>query len=213
MPLPSAGASRRTPKQGRSRIIVSAIVEAGRRLLVAEGPTALTTNRIAERAGVSIGSLYRYFPDKQAIVAAIYAEETGHEVEGIRASATWPIEELPLHEALALVVDYQLGRHRRLLELDSDFYREHHQDFSLGARVGARELETRLRALLLRHRECVRVRDLDQAAFLIARGISAIVRRALDERPEKLVDPAFRDELLDLVLCYATGRSAGPAPA
>ena len=209
---PNSSASRRTPKQRRSRVIVSSIVEAGRRLLEAEGPVALTTNRIAERAGVSIGSLYRYFPNKQAIVAAVYAEETGREVEGIRSAATWPIEEVSLQESLAMVVDYQLVRHRRLLELGRDFYREHHREFSLGPRVGARELESRLRDLLLRHRERVRVRDVEQAAFLIARGISAIVRRALDERPEKLDEPAFRDELLDLVHCYVTGRAAGPAP-
>jgi DNA-binding transcriptional regulator YbjK len=61
--------SRRAPKQDRSREIVSAIVAAGRELLARDGPASLTTNRIAERAGVSIGSLYRYFADKDAILA------------------------------------------------------------------------------------------------------------------------------------------------
>jgi AcrR family transcriptional regulator len=200
-----APCARRTPLQERSRVIVSAIVEAGRRLLETEGASALTTNRIAERAGVSIGSLYRYFPNKEAIVAAIYERETGREVEDIRASEAWEIETLPLGQALRLLVDYQLARHRRLLELGPDFYREHHREFSLGPRVGERELETRLRDLLVRHRAAVRVRDPEQAAFVIARGISAIVRRALDERPEKLAEPAFRDELQDLLRCYVTG--------
>ncbi len=204
-------ASRRTPKQRRSRVIVSAILEAGRRLLEAEGPRALTTNRIAERAGVSIGSLYRYFPNKQAIVAAIYESETGREVDGIRSSGTWAIECVPLPDALAALVDYQLERHRRLIELGSDFYREHHRDFSLGPRVGADALEMRLRDLLLRHGEAVCVRDPEQAAFVLARGVSAIVRRAVDERPEKLRQPAFRDELVDLVQTYVTG-ARGRAP-
>jgi len=201
--------SRRTPKQRRSRVIFSAILEAGRRLLESKGPRALTTNRIAERAGVSIGSLYRYFPNKQAIVAAIYEGEAGREAEGIRSSPTWAIEEIPLRPALAALVDYQLDRHRRLIELGRDFYREHHRNFSLGPRVGAEALEARLRDLLLRHGESVRVRDPDQAAFLLARGISAIVRRAVDERPEKLREPAFRDELVDLVLAYVTGERGG----
>ena len=52
------------------------------------------------------------------------------------------------------------------------------------------------------HREEVRARDLDQAAFLIARGISALVRRALDECPDRLYDPAFRESLLELLLRY-----------
>jgi hypothetical protein len=110
-----------------------------------------------------------------------------------------------------MIVDYQLERHRRLWRLGRDFYREHHREFSLGPRVGARELERRLCELLLRHRDAVRVRDADQAAFLLARGVSAIVRRALDERPEKLLERAFRDELVDLVVRYVTSGATGRA--
>src|SRR5688572_15839690 len=195
--------SRRDPKQLRSRAIVEAIVEAGRQLLAHEGAASLTTNRIAERAGVSIGSLYRYFPNKQAILAAIYDADTGREVADLRA-AEWEIDRLPLAEALARIVDFQLERHRRLLALGPDFYREHHGEFSLGPRVGAAELEGRMLALLERHASDVRVREPAQAAFMLARGTSAIVRRALEERPAALDDPAFRRELLDLLLCYLT---------
>jgi len=53
-----------------------------------------------------------------------------------------------------------------------------------------------------RNAEDVPVRDLARAAFVLARGLSAIVRRALEERPEKLSEPAFRQELIDLVTCY-----------
>ena len=204
---------RHTPSQARSRTIVSAIVEAGRRLLVAEGPQALTTNRIAERAGVSIGSLYRYFENKEAIVAAICEGETGRELDGIREAARWEIEDLPLGEALARLVDFQLERHRRLLGLGGDHYRARQHEFSLTTRVGSDTVERRLRELLLRHRERVRVRDAGQAAFVIARGISAIVRRAVDERPEKLAEPAFRDELVDLLCAYVLGDPPRPPPA
>jgi AcrR family transcriptional regulator len=55
----SSTGARRLPRQERSRVLVSAIPEAGRRRLEREGAAALTTNRIAERAGVSIGSLHR----------------------------------------------------------------------------------------------------------------------------------------------------------
>jgi AcrR family transcriptional regulator len=196
--------SRRDPKQLRSRAIVEAIVEAGRQLLAQEGAASLTTNRIAERAGVSIGSLYRYFPNKQAILAAIYDADTGREVADIRATDDWEIDHLPLAEALERILDFQLERHRRLLALGPEFYRAHHGAFSLGPRVGAQELERRMGALLARHADGIRVRDPARAAFMLARGTSAIVRRALEERPEALSDPAFRRELLDLVLCYLT---------
>jgi AcrR family transcriptional regulator len=196
--------SRRDPKQLRSRAIVEAIVEAGRQLLAEEGAGSLTTNRIAERAGVSIGSLYRYFRNKQAILAAIYDADTGREVADIRAADDWAIDGASLDDALALIVDFQLERHRRLLALGPEFYRAHHGEFSLGPRVGAEELERRMVALLARHRSNVRVRDPARAAFMLARGTSAIVRRALEERPDALADPAFRRELLDLLLCYLT---------
>jgi len=196
--------SRRTPRQIRSRAIVEAIVQAGRELLTREGPKSLTTNRIAERAGVSIGSLYRYFPNKDAVLAAIYDAETGREVADIRAAPAWQIDEVPLHDALAAIVDFQLERQRRLLALGDEFYRRHHGAFSLGPRVGRDELERRMLQLLERHAGSVRVRDPAQAAFMLARGVSAIVRRALEERPEKLAEAGFRLELIDLLDGYLT---------
>ena len=80
-------------------------MQAGRQLLGSEGPKSLTTNRIAERAGVSIGSLYRYFPNKDAVLAAIYDAETGREVADIQATTAWQIDEAPLHEALVAFFD------------------------------------------------------------------------------------------------------------
>lgn len=65
---------RKTPVQGRSKATCDAVLEAAARILVEEGRSALTTNRIAERAGVSVGSLYQYFPGKEAIVAELIRE-------------------------------------------------------------------------------------------------------------------------------------------
>ena len=201
---PTAAAPRRAPKQLRSRVIVDAIVEAGRRILEAEGPDALTTNHIAERAGISIGSLCRYFQNKEAVVAAICDRETGRDVAEIRAADHWPIDDLSLREALAAIVDFQIARHQRLLALGKEVYRSHQSEFSLTTRMGPDEIVDHLRELLARHASAVRVRDLDHAAFLIARGLSAIVRRALEERPQKLQEAAFRDELVDLAVVYVT---------
>ena len=64
--------TRREPKQERSRQTVEAVLEAVQRVLKRHGAEAVTTNRIAEAAGVSIGSLYQYFPDKHAIFTALH---------------------------------------------------------------------------------------------------------------------------------------------
>lgn len=66
---------RRSPKQARSRATWAAIVEAAAQILERGGSDALTTNDVAERAGVSIGTLYQYFPDKQAILIAAARRE------------------------------------------------------------------------------------------------------------------------------------------
>jgi AcrR family transcriptional regulator len=64
--------TRREPKQQRSRQTVEAVLEAVPRVLRRHGAEAITTNRVAEIAGVSIGSLYQYFPEKQAIFVALH---------------------------------------------------------------------------------------------------------------------------------------------
>ena len=62
---------RRTPTQRRSRDTVGAILEATARVLVAEGPAAASTNRIAKVAGVGIGTLYQYFASREEILDAL----------------------------------------------------------------------------------------------------------------------------------------------
>lgn len=62
---------KKVPRQARSKATVKAIIQASAQVLVEEGYAGLTTNAVAERAGVSIGSVYEYFPGKEAIVAAV----------------------------------------------------------------------------------------------------------------------------------------------
>lgn len=78
---------RRSPKQARARATCEAIVEAAAQILERGGADALTTNAVAERAGVSIGTLYQHFPDKQAILIAAARRELGGEPLAGRAAA------------------------------------------------------------------------------------------------------------------------------
>lgn len=68
---PASSAPRRSPRQERSQFTVDAIFEAVARIVATQGEDALTTNRIADVAGVSVGSLYQYFPSKEAILLAM----------------------------------------------------------------------------------------------------------------------------------------------
>lgn len=101
--------SRREPKQERARQTVEAVLEAVPRVLRRHGAEAITTNRVAEVAGVSVGSLYQYFPDKQAIFAALHdrhVDDVRDVIERTVADcATAPLEDLSaeLVERLAAV--------------------------------------------------------------------------------------------------------------
>lgn len=66
---------RKEPRQERSRQMNEAILEGAARVLAREGPTAFTTNRVAEVAGVSVGSLYQYYPNKQALLFRLHERE------------------------------------------------------------------------------------------------------------------------------------------
>lgn len=70
-------------RQARSRLTWRAILDAGARILV-ENPAQFTTNRVAARAGVSIGSLYQYFPNKESILGEIVERELAEDLAYIR---------------------------------------------------------------------------------------------------------------------------------
>jgi AcrR family transcriptional regulator len=91
MKINERAVTRREPRQQRSRETVEAVLEAVPRVLKRHGANAVTTNRIAEAAGVSIGSLYQYFPDKQAIFTALHdrhVDEVRHVIERTTADCT-----------------------------------------------------------------------------------------------------------------------------
>lgn len=85
--------SRKAPKQARSAELVSAILEAAVQVLAKEGAQRFTTARVAEKAGVSVGSLYQYFPNKAAILFRLQSDEwrqTNAMLTGILGDATKP---------------------------------------------------------------------------------------------------------------------------
>jgi AcrR family transcriptional regulator len=105
---------RRKPRQERARDTVEAIVEAAAQVFERHGYAAGTTNRIAERAGVSIGSLYQYFPNKDALVV----ELSRRHIAQLEAAA-WPalralVEYVPpLRDGLTAIVLGTVELHRQ----------------------------------------------------------------------------------------------------
>ena len=102
---------RKTASQDRAKATVDALLAATARILVKEGYDRASTNKIAIAAGVSIGSLYQYFPSKEALVAAVIERHSGEMMEEIRASLL-RVAGLPLDEAVRELVRVMIDAHR-----------------------------------------------------------------------------------------------------
>jgi len=113
---------RKTAKQARSRATQEAILEAAARILETRGRDALTTNAIATRAGVSIGSLYQYFPNKEAILATLIRAKRAELLDRMRAAlagADAKAPEAALEDLIRAGLMHQFSRPVLALELEN----------------------------------------------------------------------------------------------
>jgi AcrR family transcriptional regulator len=94
---------RKAPRQARAQVTVAAIVEAAAQLLARDGLAGFTSNKVAERAGVSIGTFYQYFPDKDALMAALISREQQARANGLGALAARLVGQ-PLDNVVAAIV-------------------------------------------------------------------------------------------------------------
>lgn len=193
--------ARKVPQQRRSQDTVAAIRAATARVLATEGYARASTNRIAEVAGVSVGSLYQYFPNKDALVLAVADEHMRAMVELLEGSvargAGGSIEALVRTFVDGMIAAHAIdpALHRALVQ----------QILHLGVDV-LRENQEHVRAmvegwLLLRADE-IRVDNVRVAAFILVSSVESVIHAAVFEKPELLSEPAFARELSRLVLRY-----------
>ncbi len=187
---------RKEPRQERSRALVDALVEATRRLMAEEGVAAVTTARVAELAGASIGSLYQYFPGREALIAAVIdrklesdLEELGPEIRRLR--------DAPLEAALEGLVDIAIRYYRD----ETPLYREMIAAMSQVDREAhvARTLEGFDRAIawvLEPHRDALAPGlELPLAAWTLRTAWIACVREAAARRPDLFQDDRLGEQL------------------
>jgi len=193
---------RKIPVQERSRAMVEAILEAAARVFVADGLDGATTNRIAEVAGVSVGSLYQYFPNKQVLARALMQRHFG-EVEELRPAVLRGGEMRSLRERLGIAVRWQLDAHAKDPVL--------HQALSVMApRILGMEVlldierlfQRTIRGVLEGYRDELGDRDLDLAAFIVAQCMESLTHGAVLHHPERLQDDALADEITHLLVAY-----------
>jgi len=190
---------RKSASQQRSRLTVDALLEATARILIREGFDKASTNRIAEVAGVSVGSLYQYFPSKEALVAALidrHRREVMQVIQGELAAAL----NLPIEQAVRKLVAAAVKGHR----VDPKLHRALTEQIPRVGRLEKVETFSRqnyalFEAYLERHRQEIRAVDLRLAAFVCVTSIEALTHTAVlhqklvsDEAEEALVEEASR---------------------
>jgi AcrR family transcriptional regulator len=201
MPVTKKASSRRKPKQPRSRQTVEAILDAVVRILKREGFAAITTNHIAEVAGVSIGSLYQYFPDKRAIFVALHGRHVA-EIDRVIQTALVENASSSLEDLMSAMVDAFLAAHTRDPELFELLATEvpHRAD---GTRHFAVRFHGAFRlAIASRLHEVKKGHDLDKHVFVVTHMVESLCHGALYRRPVGLSLHQARVEIVRAVLAY-----------
>jgi AcrR family transcriptional regulator len=192
---------RREPQQRRARQTVEAVLDAVIKILKREGFEAVTTNRIAEVAGVSIGSVYQYFPDKRAIFAALHER---HIQEIDRLVETKLIEHAasPLDTLMRAMIEAMVDAHASDPELYELLLTEvpHRAE-------GTRDFAVRLHgafrlAIASRSDEFKTRRDLETVVFVVTHMVEALSHGAVLRRPARLSLAAAKEEAVRAVLAY-----------
>lgn len=203
--MPQRKKSRRTPNQSRSRATVDAIVEGLAQVLERDGWEEVTTATIAERAGVSVGTLYQYFADREAVLDAL-VERLMQEQIGVLIQVTTQLssEQPPPSEAVERVLDAILAavgvRPLLLRRVLTEVPRSRYQD--LDSVWKQRCVQVVQAALYQAPREERLDRNLDVVATITVGLMFGVVRDVVAYRPELLGTPALREELMLLMHRY-----------
>ena len=202
---------RREPRQSRALRTRELIFETAIQILEHEGEAALSTNRIAERSGFSVGTIYQYFANKQAILSALTAQERHTRMTRIAAELARGHHDTAPHDALhtrvraivRIVLDAFGGRHRARRILLERALRSHE--------AGVMNRPVEAMAAMLRELTCgahQRRALTEIEAFVLAQAVSGVIRAAVSRNPDLLKDPQFERAVVDLSVGFLTQRHA-----
>ena len=209
--MKSPRSPRKKPVQDRSQITVDALVDAATRIFRDKGFAGATTNRVAEIAGVSVGSLYQYFPNKTALLTAV-REKVHREFMEQMITACARGCERPFEPAVRGMAETSAAFH----EQNSRLYRLFAAELPATPPVdfkslpGLRYQEVQARFFQV-HAECIKI-PRDQALFFTRHAGAAIMQAAVMNHTEKLRDGSIATQLTRAFVAYLSGGTAGIEP-
>ena len=202
MPEKSSITPRKTPAQARAHFTVNAILEAAAHILREEGYDQLNTNRVAARAGISIGSLYQYFSNKETLIAELRRQRF-EDIRGEMEKAYRQAENLSFEAASRLLLEATIKGHQIDLAL--------HRIISTQAPAldlseddnSSRSARKMIERFFYAHIDKLRTDiDIPLAAHITYRLVVSVTHAAMIDKPETLNQPRFVDELLRMLLVY-----------
>ncbi|MFB8280080.1 TetR/AcrR family transcriptional regulator [Nocardia colli] len=194
--------TRKTPQQQRSRAMVQRIVDAGQRVLIEHGYDGASTNRIADAAGISPGSLYQYFPGKDAIVTAVierYNSEVASRVHSSVLAHLHQPPEIAVPATISALLD-ALGSHPALLRAVIEQTPRLSGDNTVLA--FEQQIGEMARVALTMHRHSLPDDvDFEAASWMLVRAVEHLAIRYILDQPPVSRD-RFLTDITRLVLNY-----------
>lgn len=193
---------RRSPVQARAQDTVELIFEATARILERKGREGLNTNRIAEVAGISVGTLYSYFPNKQAILLAMARRELDRLRSAVEAALTCPPPDVdPVRLAIRVLIrEYGAGGNGRRVLMETLFAQGGSTDMARPVNEIADVVQEHAARLLPGGAAPSRI-----SLYVLTRAIDGVIRTATYESVEFRESPEFESELVRLVFSYLAG--------
>jgi AcrR family transcriptional regulator len=195
---------RKMPKQERARATAKAITQATQQLIIKKGYENVTTTRIAKAAGISAGSLYQYFPNKQAIIKTLIQETVNDAAAQIRNKLR-DLMEVPLESALHQIIAllFQIYKENAFIFVQIFEYVPEIKEFTKNIKLDIYTYSTNL-AFLEQHQDEITVTDFPTALPIIVRSTVQDIECFLTEKTTDMTEEQLVNELTQKAVNYLT---------
>ncbi len=182
--------------------MVEMLMRATARILIRDGYDALTTNRVAEEAGASVGSLYQYFPSKESLVAALLEDHLESTTRQLRQEAA-RVAALPVESATRRFIELMFESHRVDPELHRVFVEQLPRVGDFAKLEASMDEHTSLiQGYLEAHASEIGPQNHALSAFILVTTVEAVTHRAVIMQPRNHAEADLVDEITRLVTGY-----------
>jgi len=210
---PSPHQPRKTPQQQRSRQTRQRILDAAARVFADYGHAAGTTDRIAEAARLSVGSVYQYFPNKDSILLTLALAHIDESAAAVRAALADIATPPTLTQWLPATVAAYADLHTRNPRLHRVLFEESPRPPELLARFHQAERDAADAVeQLLRQDPALDLAEPARNARIVVAVIESLVHRHVSQQPDDVDTPKLTNEIVDLLVAYLHAAQRPPRP-